>query len=245
MDCSVYHGKKAKRGLGIWIMLALGAVAAVLGVFALHNNNKPGEIEAAYIDFINGLDCPEGYTDYPYLNNLRFGFGYVDSDNIPELLLCYGTGHVDPVQVYSYDPQDNGVDLWGEFSSFGTFSYYERQGITISQYGGTGFWYHVYERINYSGADKVLAVSGINAIRDPIRYYWQSPCEVSSGEDLWYDFDFDKIEVSEEEKNESARVFHANYTNEIEVDYDDMTEFSPETFCAVFQTLKDTVGEEP
>lgn len=218
--------------LGIMIVVAI-----IAGALMFHNSNELSHIESKYIIFINNLDCADGYPDYPYSDYLRFALGYINDDDIPELMVCYGTAHVDQVQVYSYNPQSGTVEDWGSFSSFGTFDYYERQGVVVGQYGGTGFWYHVYVQLGTPEIGNVLAVEGNYVAAEDCTYcYWQSPYN-GTIDALWNDLDFDSILVSEEEYTNNIRDFLVNYTDEVTIGYDDMTAYTEESFHVAFQSL--------
>lgn len=219
------------------------AIVATVCVLFVKNAGNTDPVPKAYVDLINGLDYPEGYTDYPYLNYSRFVFGYINDDDVPELLLGYGDAHADGVWVYSYDPQTDTIHEWGDFSSFGNLSYYERQGIVASQYGGMGFWYQVYEQAGLAGVEKVLAVEGSDASKENVmRYFWQSPCEMTSWETGREDFDFDKAEVSEEKQVEEYNAFLARLADEVDVAYRDMTPFSTKELYAAYREYMGNVS---
>jgi len=245
--CRLYQGKKRRMPLAVKCLIGvlIIVIAATVCVLLVNNAGNTDPVSKAYVDLINGLDYPEGYTDYPYLDYSRFAFGYINNDDVPELLLGFGDGHTDGIWVYSYDPRTDTVNEWGEFSSFGDLSYFERQGIIVSQYGAMGFWHHIFEQVGVNGVEQVLAVEGIDASKENVmRYFWQSPCEMTNWETGREDFDFDKAEVSEEKQVEEYNAFLKGLADEVDVAYRDMTPFSPESLYASYQECTGNVPRD-
>lgn len=220
------------KGKTILLSIFIGVTVIVITITAMlffgkRNNAK---VREAYIEYINELDYPDGYIDYPYLDYLRFAFGYVDDDNIPELFLCHGNGHADHVAVCCYDAENATVKQIGEYSSFGQLWYYERQAVIGGQYGGTGFWYDVYESASDTNTQQVLAISAsFSKIEDAQEhYYWASPY-LGTVSDARDSNNFEDYEVSEEEWNEKSSSFLSALRRERQIAYDGMTPYSEGT----------------
>lgn len=90
--------------------------------------------------------------------NARFQVGYIDEDDIPELLLCYDTVHVDGVHVFTYLPKTGEVVRVGEFSSFGGIRYSHKKNRILSQYGNQGFYVQYVSSIE-NGKPKLVDVA--------------------------------------------------------------------------------------
>lgn len=228
--------RKTRSRAPLWAALGVAAVAVVLGILVVSNSGKTARAEAAYAAFINDLANAGGNQDGLSLDSLRFALGYVDEDDIPELMVSYGTAHVEGVRVYAFDPESRAVEDWGEFSSFGTFDYFERQGVVVGQYGGMGRWYHIYEQVGVSEGGKVLALEGVYSAEEDTRYYWQAPYN-GTVDTLWYEMDFDSMEVTQAEYTENILGFLSGYTDQISVGYDDMTAYTAENLHTAFRAL--------
>lgn len=211
-----------------WLTLQHGIVIAVVCVLVLllflviilrhHTTNY--RFRDAYVESIDDI-----LAQYPYPETVRFTFGYLDDDDIPELLIAEGTGHAEQIAVYHYNANNDSVEEWGKYSSFGDFYYYERQSITASQYGGTGFWYTVYENLN-NGEREPLAIS---CFYDNT-YFWAQPYEGSLDEALRFE-NADRYIVSESEYIERRDNLQSQLANEIHINYyDDMMPYTDNGF---------------
>ena len=229
--------RKKQRSTMTWVLIGLALfVCIAVGTNLNRNNAQSRHLTSTYIEFIRNPDFGEHKQAQMNIECMRFALGFINEDDIPELILCYGTSHVDQVYVYSFNPQSRAVEDWGSFSSFGTFSYFERQGIVVSQYGGMGFWYHIYERVGLPEKN-VLVVEGSYPTEDKTYYYWQSPY-CGTIETLWNDYDFDSIAVTQEEYVANLHNFLANYTDEINIGYDNMTEYSEDNLRIAIQRFE-------
>lgn len=223
-----YHGKKRNHSIVLWTALGIITVAVLIGLFALHAGNKPDYSEGAYADFMNRIGESSG--------ELRFKLGYIDDDDIPELMFCYGDWHAAGIYICSLNQDSGAVEGLGEYSSFGTFDYYKQRNIIVSQYGGMGFWYHIYEQSGASGEGKILAIEGTWGTEEGIRYYWQSAYEGTQDD---FEQNFKSCSVSETEYTKNLEEFLASLTDAtaVTVNYDDMIEFTSENLHAAFQEL--------
>lgn len=223
--------KKRKHYIVLWVALGLTVAIIVIAMLVLHGGNKLGDSVAAYADFINSIEESDG--------NLRFVLGYIDDDDIPELMFCYGNSHPEGVRICSFNQDSGAIEVLGEFSSFGTFDYYERQDVVVSQYGGMGFWYHIYEQPVASGEGNILAVEGTWGTEDGIQYFWRSDL---GGDRDDFEQNYKSYSVSETEYTKNLEGLYASLRNavEITVDYDDMIEFTPENLHTAFQELNNS-----
>ena len=198
----------------------------------LYKSIRTNRIKTAYIDF---LFSSADYQKESYaVNYINFAFGFIDDDDIPELFLCQDTGHVSGIFIYSYNYKQDKVYCLGELSSFGNLQYYEKQNMIVSQYGGMGFWYHVYEQIQEDGTLKTIAISGIDGSSENFRYYWAYPYLQSDG---WIFENYEKYGISEEKFIEREEEFLSEYHDKITIDYDDMSEISRANVCDVLDEI--------
>ncbi|MCR4656359.1 MAG: hypothetical protein K5770_09050 [Lachnospiraceae bacterium] len=102
----------------------------------------------------------------------RFAFGYIDGDDIPELLMSFGTFHVAGVYIFTINKEIGETVLTGEFSSFGGVSYVEKKNRILSQYGNHGYYMQVVSMID--GGRARLVGSGVDngGGRDGRQYYY-------------------------------------------------------------------------
>ena len=91
--------------------------------------------------------------------NARFMVGYVDEDDIPELFLCYETGHANGVHVFTYHPNTKEVIRVGEFSSFGALVYTHKENRILSQYGNHGYYVEYVSEIDEKGCPTLVDVA--------------------------------------------------------------------------------------
>lgn len=201
----------------------------------LYKGVRTNRIKTAYIDF---LFSSADYQEKSYaVNYINFAFGFIDDDDIPELFLCQDTGHASGIFVYSYNYKQDKVHCLGELSSFGNLQYYERQNMIVSQYGGVGFWYNVYEQIQEDGTLKIIAISGSDCSSEELRYYWAYPYLQSDG---WIFENYEKYGISEEKHMEREKDFLSEYHDIMTIDYDNMFEISRENVCDI---LDEILGE--
>ncbi len=103
----------------------------------------------------------------------HFTVGYIDDDNIPELLVSYGGEHVCGVCIYKYDIESGKAINLGEFGCYGNVSYSYKQGNIKYSYGANGC-YTVYIS-EMSGNNIVLkdawGIDGSGMKNDGFLYY--------------------------------------------------------------------------
>lgn len=221
--------RKYRKHLPIIIFLL--SILFFCGIL-LYKSIRTNRIKTAYIDF---LFSSADYQKESYaVNYINFAFGFIDDDDIPELFLCQDTGHVSGIFIYSYNYKQDKVYCLGELSSFGNLQYYEKQNMIVSQYGGMGFWYHVYEQIQEDGTLKTIAISGIDGSSENFRYYWAYPYLQSDG---WIFENYEKYGISEEKFIEREEEFLSEYHDKITIDYDDMSEISRANVCDVLDEI--------
>jgi len=180
-----------------------------------------------YIDFLfhNATYHQEAWG----ANYIKFAFGFVDEDNIPELFLCQDSSHSSGVQIYSYANKQKAISYLGEISSFGNLSYYEKQNLMVAQYGGMGYWIHVFEEIQDDGKLHILAIEGTNegAVgHADAKYYWAFPYPYPE-DSAWLFENNDQYLISEEKLQQRRHDFLSEYTSEqVVVNYDEMFEIT-------------------
>lgn len=185
------------------------------------SKNTDAIVEAYQISINNYISENDDRVNNP--EGLRFEFGFIDGDNIPELLVCFGTGGVDAISIYSYNPDTCSAESWGNFSSRGSLVYYEKQGLVVSQYGNQGFFPHVYESIE-NGNRNVVMIEAQYFSEDGIEYYMISPCDGSSAQTSEQLMDH---EVSSEEYTVQYEKVMNEYKKDVLIEYDsNMTAYS-------------------
>lgn len=112
--------------------------------------------------------------------NVTFGFGYINNDNIPELLISEGTAHASKVLVVTY-VNGRAVEV-GSYGSNGTMEYAERESVIVDLYSKSGNVYETIYRMDDDGSGKKI-----------VSYFSNS----ASGNELLYKIN--DVEVTEEE----------------------------------------------
>ena len=175
----------------------------------------------------------------------HFAVAYINNDDIPELLVSYGTTHFDGICVYTYDLDDNKVEYVGEFSTYGQFAYNEKKNIMNSTYGNHGFFLSIFStikdgKVNLNGAI-ISDESGHNGL-DVKHYYYGFPVpdwmdgrresfEIYGNGDETFDVYMslsDDYLISYEDYNKnfetlmggsSDEIINVNYDNSVKIDY--------------------------
>ncbi|MBR6618853.1 MAG: hypothetical protein IKK85_00745 [Clostridia bacterium] len=105
-------------------------------------------------------------TDDINESDISFDLGFVDSDDIPELFVSYGSYHAAKVDVYSFINGE--VTLLCNGGEFGNIRYVEKSGYITSYYCGQGAWtYDIYEFKNGDCTKIHTAYDTTNATPDP------------------------------------------------------------------------------
>lgn len=128
------------------IIMYMVAVLFLMVLFVIAGNVS-GRKESAdiYASFLESGDYAE---DFWLADEVRYELAYIDEDDVPELLLAEGNGHVNRVAVYRYNEKNDKVEFLASFSSFGSLKYVPKGNIIISQYGNHGYYFNVYSEIN-------------------------------------------------------------------------------------------------
>ena len=79
--------------------------------------------------------------------NVHCSVAYIDNNDIPEMLVCYESHHVDGGCIYTYDVDTDKVIYCGEFSSYGFFSYSERNNVIAEEKLGKDITKCYYQRV--------------------------------------------------------------------------------------------------
>lgn len=139
-----------------------------------------GSIKEAHAqpDYANAmkdfLRNQEYASDFHNPGQVRFELAYIDEDDVPELLLCEGTGHIDGIVIYKYNPDTERMEMVDSFSSFGRFGYAPRLNIVKSSYGNHGYFAFVFTKIEKDFTVTVtdaLSEDGGGVHSEEIRYY--------------------------------------------------------------------------
>lgn len=124
-------------------------------------NEGEGYQEAikAYTQVVNGDYVERIKREMNYgFGDARFAPGYIDEDDIPELFLSYGDGHVNGVHIFTYLSSSEEVTRIGEFSSFGEIVYAQGKNRILSQYGNHGFYMDYVSSIE-AGLPKLIGMA--------------------------------------------------------------------------------------
>lgn len=217
------HGGKAMA----IVFIALVVILTIFFAFCICQGKTKNRIIDAYAGYAKTI-----VGDLPYPESARFAFGYLNNDNIPELFIAVGTGHAEQIAISSYNQTTNLVEDWGSYSSFGTFDYYEKQGVVVGQYGGMGYWYHVYEELQ-DGYRKPLAISCMYIDT----FFWAQPYEGTSDEAVRFDHAEEYI-VTESEYLEESNAFLSQFTDEIHIDYyENMLPYTEDSFLSSIKVV--------
>ncbi len=126
--------------------------------------------KTAYNKYLKSVyDEVAGSEQYWLVDDMYFSFAYIDSDDIPELLISEGTYNAAQVMIATYK---NGkvVDL-GKYGSMGYVSYVEKGSVIFSGYYTQGRVSEAYYKINSNGsAEKILSAFSNAASGDPLMY---------------------------------------------------------------------------
>lgn len=76
----------------------------------------------------------------------RFNIAYIDSDEIPELLLFGGAYHAAATEVFRYD--NRGITTIGKYGEYGNFEYAEGQNVIHNIGSGSGYIHEFYNIID-------------------------------------------------------------------------------------------------
>jgi len=105
----------------------------------------------------------------------RFDLAYIDGDDIPELLVCYGNYHVSGVCIYRYDPALDEVISYGEYGTSGNLMYFVKRGFIEYQLGNQGYFRFNLVRIPGDGSGAELkeawVVDGTGRFSDDFLIY--------------------------------------------------------------------------
>ena len=74
------------------------------------------------------------------VDRLRYSFGYIDYDTVPEVFVCCSDTGVCGVHIFTYDYREDKVIWVGEYGTRGVLRYAEGKGRMIAQYGNNGFF---------------------------------------------------------------------------------------------------------
>ena len=86
--------------------------------------------------------------NYSSEDRLRFSFGYIDNDSIPEVFVCGNDTGICGVHIFMYDSKEDKVVWIGEYGTRGVLRYAEGKGRIIAQYGNGGFFTDNYIKVS-------------------------------------------------------------------------------------------------
>ena len=192
------------------------------------------EAIAAYADVLNDINTSE--MDFE-TDEMHIEAAYIDSDDVPELLVSYGNYHMCGVHVYRYDLAEGRATHLGEFGSFGVMGYYEKSSLIECYYGNMGCYTYYLSEMNGNEVklkDSWL-IDGSGIVTEEIRYYHgyfipdmyngsREDFENNQTNELFLNFEVDDShQISEEEFNsELANWVRCPEELLIYVSYDDM-----------------------
>lgn len=193
---------------------------------------------AAYDESIGENTIAKLKEDHEYgIGLAKFAIGYINEDDIPEVLVCFETLHPCGVHVFTWLPDAEKVAFVGTFSSFGGVSYAEKHNRIFSQYGNGGYYTGYETGISPEGKPELINISlsdGTGRNDQPNFLYYTGipvPENVAGILDgshqgfekinqlgLEYDFEItDKYLVNNEVSGDDTPSFQTRH-----VDYDDM-----------------------
>ena len=170
------------------------------------------EAIAAYAGVLNDINTSE--MDFE-TDEMHIEAAYIDSDDVPELLVSYGNYHMCGVHVYRYDPAEGRATHLGEFGSFGVMGYYDKSSLIECYYGNMGCYTYYLSEMNGNEVklkDSWL-IDGSGIVTEEIRYYHgyfipdmyngsREDFENNQTNELFLNFEVDDShQISEEEFN--------------------------------------------
>ncbi|MCR4961641.1 MAG: hypothetical protein K6A74_09315 [Lachnospiraceae bacterium] len=160
------------------------------------------------------------------LSRMRYSFGYIDDDFIPEVFLCCENTKVSGIQIFTYDIKEDKVVWVGEYGSTGTMEYVEGYNRIVVSSGGFGLFYSTYIEFRNSLIPHIIG---------KVAY-----CYHESGPAYYARLPFD--ETSDGSINSPRTRFYkgvednAEYKNDFSI-YDDKYVVSGDEFSAITTVL--------
>ena len=122
------------------------ALVLTLNIFSMCGcgtaKDKNKIVEKTYDDWLNFYKgfIQEHYEKWESFNadNLKYDLFYIDDDNIPEVVIGYGSQHVCGMYILSTD--GNKVYNLGIHGESGTIKYCPRKNLFFTSYGNQGFF---------------------------------------------------------------------------------------------------------
>lgn len=231
--------RRQKKQKKLWVTAIILIMALTFSGVLIAESMKTRHVKDVYIDFLfHNAIYQEGAWNANYI---RFAFGFVDEDNIPELFICQDDSHSSSIQIYSYNQSQDKVLPLGNISSFGHLSYYEKQNLVAAQFGGMGYWCYAYERIQNDGTLQIVAIAGDDSGAvgdDKATYYWASPYAPSEDSRGLFDNN-DKYSISEERYRQRVQEFLSDYDSDkiISIDFRDMNEITRKNVANEFERV--------
>lgn len=221
--------RKRKRYIKSVAVASIVVILIVIASIAL----MPKKTEEYYLDRYRELvnaemqDLQENYS-FGTFGNLRYALGYIDNDNIPELLLSDGNGHIDGVFIFSLKGKKELVKT-GKYSSFGSVAYVPKKDRIISQYGSMGWYHQVFSTFKSPKVEEVLL--SCNNLEEK---YYKSVKTIEEfkgydipGKDMLNGVFLDpKDNAKEISKEEYDKLYSKFAKGSVRVDYDEMDEWS-------------------
>lgn len=172
-------------------------------------NPVPPEVENPPAPEVNGESQEpwrDAYTDFlkTQIGNGRFGFVYVNDDDIPEIVICDGDYHVSSVKLYTYENgsvqrvlEDGGHEE-SSFGVYGSFIYKERGSMIYIGDMHMGYIVSVLIEMDGSNANYICTLrNNEGAVMDESEYeYTFNDAIVTKAEydEMYIKYGFDRIE---------------------------------------------------
>lgn len=110
--------------------------------------------KAAYNEYLHSYYNESVSDNYYRLENMSFGFAYINDDDIPELLISEGTYMAAKVKIVTY--VNNNVYELGDFGFMGDLTYSERQSLFVDAYYNRGIDTATYYEMSDNGSLKEI-----------------------------------------------------------------------------------------
>ena len=173
-----------------WCFLGVGLMCVLLAMILIRKNIYQQSYDK-YCTFL--LEEEFAKNQNLQMASVRCYLLRINRDWVPELLLCDGSYKASSVKVYTIG-KDGNVEWKANLTSNGKVDVFRNAltGIVKAQYGGQGFFYHIYSELRN---DNVFASIGANVTdgtgmrSDGVLYYTQFPVPSDLEQNL-IDFDF-------------------------------------------------------
>lgn len=129
---------------------------------------------------------------------IHYGFGYVNEDDIPELFLIRGSSHIDTVTIYTYDEITGEGIYVGDFGGWGYCDYVPYENKIISCYGNQGYFYITVSKIGANNEPELVDVILRNG-GNRIESFYGFDLDGFTGAIDWEEYDINQFKSPDEQ----------------------------------------------